>query len=78
METYQAEQNDPWGGEEEGENGGDEFGGDLLLRAEGVEDFGTGVEEDLVGVLRWGLRWGNDEVEEFVLRRVVLERADVE
>ena len=55
METYQAEQDDPWGGEEEGEDGGDEFGRDLLLRAEGVEDLGTGVEEGLVGVLRWGL-----------------------
>ena len=77
METYQAEQDDPWGGEEESEDGGDEFGGNLLLRAEGVEDLGTGVEEDLVGMLRWGLGWGDDEVEEFVLRGVVLERADV-
>ena len=77
IKTYQAEQDDPWGGEEESEDGGDEFGGDLLLRAEGVEDLWARVEEDFVGVLRWGLRWGDDEVEEFVLRRVVLERADV-
>ena len=55
METYQAEQDDPWGGEEESEDGGGGFGRNLLLRAEGVEDLGTGVEEDLVGVLRWGL-----------------------
>ena len=69
--TYQAKEDDPGRGEEEGEKGGDELRGNLLLRAESVEDLGKGVEGRLVGVLSWQVRGGNNEVKELELQRGV-------
>ena len=78
MRTYQTKKDDPWCCDKASEDCGDELRRNLLLGAERVEDFGARVEEGLVGVLYGSLRGGDDEVEEIVLHRIVLEGTNVE